>query len=71
MNFFSLPQYPLPSRTRPEDSRGEIDWGLLLSRLFIHGIIALFIFVMLLALAIVVTLGQIMLLPERLRELFR
>jgi hypothetical protein len=66
MSFFSVPQYPLPSRNRPEDSRGDIDWGLLFSRLFIYGIIALFIVVMLFALAIVVTLGQI--LPEPLRD---
>lgn len=65
MNFLSLPQYPLPSRTRPDDSRGDIDWGLLCSRLFIYGIIALFIGLMLLALAIVATMGQI--LPERMR----
>ncbi len=68
MNFFSLPQYPLPSRTRPEDSRGDIDWRLLLSRLFIYGIIALFIGLMVLALALYATLGQIL---GRLLELFQ
>jgi hypothetical protein len=64
MDFFSLPQYPLPTadvaaNTRTEDARGDIDWGLLVSRLLTHGFILLLIGLVLFALAFVLTSGQI------------
>jgi hypothetical protein len=54
----SLPQYPLAPT--PEDVKWDVDWGFLFFRVVIHGIIILFIGLMLAALAIAVTYGQIL-----------
>jgi hypothetical protein len=55
----TLPPYPSPSEGRPDDEGGT-DWRQLLSRLVIVGVLALFLALLLFALAGVLTLGQIM-----------
>jgi hypothetical protein len=60
VDLSSLPAYPLPSRTKPEDARGDIDWGLFLSRVLAHGTVLLLIGLMAFTLALVFTGGQIM-----------
>jgi hypothetical protein len=66
VDYSSLTRYPLPSPGEPADSRRDIDWGLLLSRLVLRGLVVLSVGLMLFVLAVAATAGQIL----RLTELF-
>jgi hypothetical protein len=55
-----LPPYPNPSVRRPDDD-GNTDWRLLAGRLVIVTVLSVFLAVLLVALALFVTGGQILL----------
>jgi hypothetical protein len=62
MDTSSLPKYPLATGERPDDSGLNIDWKLLLARLFVLTVMVGFFVECLFVVAVAVTGGQILLL---------
>jgi hypothetical protein len=60
VDYSSLRKYRDPSGAGTEDSHLDTDWGRFLSRLVIHGAVALFLGLLLFGLAIGLTQGQIL-----------